>query len=438
MDKLQDQKESEEINLRDYINVIIRRKKIILTVFFLSVITAVIFSLNEPKVYLAASSIMIVPSEIRVVFTPTSDLLPTQPKTGTDEYSGQRFSFSLSTHKELLKSNMVLERVINNLGLKEISGKNFDPERLSKKLNIKETTGTSILQLEAEDADPKKAEKLANAWAQEYINYSREFISGEVKGKGDFIADQFEISRQNLVSAEKKVNDFKDEYKLDLMRAELNIKNDKLNDYKTELINSEMVLKTKEYSLAELKKEIAKQDKFTIVSKAITDDALWQKSIQKENSSDLDKKKLRSEEVNPIYQDLATRIVNTEIDLNTLTQKVDSLRKSQDKIGTEIDLLAKNINQNEFELTQLTRQVEIYKRTYYSLSTKIEEARIAKSAQLGEVKLISPALEPRYPIRPNKRQKVAIGGILGLMSGIILAFFMEYWQYSKRIQRKNG
>jgi len=47
----------QEINLRDYINVIIKRKKIILTVFFVSVITTAVFSLIMPKVYLSTATI---------------------------------------------------------------------------------------------------------------------------------------------------------------------------------------------------------------------------------------------------------------------------------------------------------------------------------------------------------------------------------------------
>lgn len=40
-----------EINIREYINVIIKRKKLILAIFLLSVVTAAIVSLRMPKVY---------------------------------------------------------------------------------------------------------------------------------------------------------------------------------------------------------------------------------------------------------------------------------------------------------------------------------------------------------------------------------------------------
>ena len=59
---------------------------------------------------------------------------------------------------------------------------------------------------------------------------------------------------------------------------------------------------------------------------------------------------------------------------------------------------------------------------------KTEDARIAKAMQFGEVKIVSLAAEPKYPIKPKKKQNIAISGIAGLMLGIFLAFFTEYMQ----------
>jgi len=102
---------------------------------------------------------------------------------------------------------------------------------------------------------------------------------------------------------------------------------------------------------------------------------------------------------------------------------IDYLKKLQEKVVFEIDIQGKIINQKEFEFTQLNRQIEIYKKTYDNLSVRIEEVRIAKAAQLGEVKLVSSALEPKYPIKPNKKLYVMISAIIGLTVGIFLAFF---------------
>lgn len=420
--------EEQEIDLRDYIEVIIKRRKIILIIFLVSVIVTGIYSVLIPNVYKATASLMITPSKTESLFLSTQTL--------ARESLIQKPVISLGTHKSLLISNIVLERIGNKLNLTDKSGNKLLPEDLSDKLNIKETKETNIIQLEVQDTDPKSAKEIANTWAREYIIYNMELISGEVKGTGDFIAGQFEITKQNLVQYEEKAKDFKGKYKIDIMRAETDIKKTNLNGYKKELMEIEITLKTKEDFLREFKKEIEKQEKFTIVSKAITDDALWQQALKEKRVSDLDKKKLRSEEINPIYRDLETKIVDTEIEINTIRPKTEYLKNSITLTEKEIDELERTINQKEFELTQLNRQIEIYKRTYDNLSPKIEDMRLAQAVQLGEVRIISPAIELKYSIKPNKIQMVAISGIVGLFIGIILSFFVEYWQKGKDSEKQ--
>ena len=418
----------DEIDLRDCINVIVRKKKLILAVFFISVIIAILISLVMPKVYRATASIMITPSKMQAILSPQQypfDSLNITKTTSTGAYITSKPAIPLSGHIILLKSNVVLERMINRLKLTDLT-----PGQLSKRLEVKEAKDTGVLQLEAEDNDSGRAKEIANAWAQEYIGYSQELILGDVKGTGEFITDQFEVVKQNLVRAEEAIKDFKNKYKIDLMRAELDIKKKKLNEYKNEVIDIEMSLNTQRDSLEEFKKEIEKQEKFIIVSKAITNDALWQKS--EKDLSGLDKKKLRSEEINPIYENLETEIVNTEISLNTLKQKREYLTNDIKQFQKDIDELEKTINQKEFESTQLNRQAEIYKRTYDGLSVKIEEARIAKAIQLGEVKIVSPAFKPEKPVWPNKLLNVAISAVVGLLIGIFLAFFAECWKKSEK------
>lgn len=564
----------DEINLRDYIKVLIKRKKIILVIFFICVITAAIMSLRIPRVYQAVASVMIMPSRVQTALSPTQISLDAKKETRTGEYFSQRPSISLSTHKALLKSNVVLEEVIDKLKLTDKSGKALAAGSLSGKLNIEETKETNILQLEAEDNKPKIAKELANTWAQEYIKYSQRLISGEIKGSGDFIADQFEIARQNLTQAEKAVNDFNVKEGLSLMKIELKEKQSKLESSYINIHKLEFQLTEKKELLQKINEDIAAMTKdgvwlgsFNIKSfprthfvkrgLSISQHSLRRKTLETKLNLEKTEEKhdnfinnfkielLRQEVTNlrktllndksvlaevtqlsktteanleskgsldrlknmqgPISQNLPdstvweilsleerynffktrqqsleSKVKQEEVELKTLEKtlfdyenklktldedlnrakanydfylgKFKSLENAKNsteleivdikfqlsrlkelvkKIETEVRGLKKEINQKESRLTHLTRQVEIYKRTYDNLSAKIEDARIAKAVELGEVKVISPAIEPKSPIKPNKRQMVAISGIIGLFLGVFVAFFQEFWEKGK-------
>ena len=425
----------DEINLRDYIKVILKRKKLILTVFLVAVITTTVVSLLLPRVYEATTSIMIMPSRLPTALSPTQislDVLDAERERAMvpGRQVIPRPAIAIPTHKVLLKSNTVLERIIDRLKLTDQAGKSLTPDDL-KGLNVKEVKGTNILRLEVERSNPRIAKEIANAWAEKYLKYSHELISEEVGGIGDFVVSQFEIVRENLIQAEEAVKDFKNEHQLDLMRAELNIKKEKLNNEKEEYLNLGLTLKTKEDSLRELKEQIENQEKFIVVSKAITDEALWEREGKGKDLSELGDRRLRSEVINPLYQSLRTRIVNTGIEFNALKSRLKHLEKSIELTGKEIDELERTINQREFELTRLTRQEIIYQRTFDNLAIRLEEARIAKAMELGEVRIISPAIEPESPIRPKKKLNVAISGVLGLMFGVFIAFSREFLEKNK-------
>ena len=49
-------------------------------------------------------------------------------------------------------------------------------------------------------------------------------------------------------------------------------------------------------------------------------------------------------------------------------------------------------------------------------------------ADAKDFKVFDPSIRPKYPIGPNKKLNVAVAGILSLMLGVFLAFFMEYWE----------
>lgn len=45
-----------------------------------------------------------------------------------------------------------------------------------------------------------------------------------------------------------------------------------------------------------------------------------------------------------------------------------------------------------------------------------------------EFKIITHPKEPEYSIKPKKKQMIIISSILGLMAGVFIAFFVEFWQ----------
>lgn len=69
-------------------------------------------------------------------------------------------------------------------------------------------------------------------------------------------------------------------------------------------------------------------------------------------------------------------------------------------------------------LARLERTRQSAERLYISLIAKLQEAQVAEESELGFARIIRPALEPSYPIRPRRLLNLFLGGILGLVFGV--------------------
>lgn len=78
------------------------------------------------------------------------------------------------------------------------------------------------------------------------------------------------------------------------------------------------------------------------------------------------------------------------------------------------------------ELARLTRDVKVQEAVYTALTQQLEQAKINEAQNAPVVQILDPALPPGDPKPPKIGQKMAIGGALGMIAGILLALVLDY------------
>jgi capsular polysaccharide biosynthesis protein len=106
----------DEIDLRELINVVIKRKKLILGIFFASVIITIIISFLIPRTYLSTAII-----QTGIADTPL---------------------IKIAEAEQMIKTQDFLNSIIKELELK------VEPENLKSAINLKEMKDTDLIQLE--------------------------------------------------------------------------------------------------------------------------------------------------------------------------------------------------------------------------------------------------------------------------------------------------
>jgi uncharacterized protein involved in exopolysaccharide biosynthesis len=107
-----------------------------------------------------------------------------------------------------------------------------------------------------------------------------------------------------------------------------------------------------------------------------------------------------------------------------LLEKEKELTEEEDKLQYEKRL--EELPDKELRLARLERAVRVSENIYLLLLEKYQEARINEVMEFGDIRIIDKALAPDEPIKPNKKLNLVIGGILGLMLGVMMVFFLEY------------
>jgi len=118
-------------------------------------------------------------------------------------------------------------------------------------------------------------------------------------------------------------------------------------------------------------------------------------------------------------------LVKTEANLNAQRAKAATLKQQVSQLDGELRAL----ELRDKELKDLERDYSISEKNYQTYKEKTEEARISDDMnrnKLANVSIIQAAAVPAKPIKPRKLLNIVLGIILGTVSGIGFAFFIEY------------
>jgi len=111
------------------------------------------------------------------------------------------------------------------------------------------------------------------------------------------------------------------------LKAELKIQEAKWIQFQDQLLETGIAVKTKRDTLTQIKRQIQSQPQYLVLSKTMTDEALWDRieNFQAELPEELNRIQQLKGLLNPTYQNLLNRLATTQIEYDTLVPKRDHL-----------------------------------------------------------------------------------------------------------------
>lgn len=126
-----------------------------------------------------------------------------------------------------------------------------------------------------------------------------------------------------------------------------------------------------------------------------------------------------------------SRIINRS-KASEATKFIEVQLKEKEKELAELEEELQNVRNvegiadRELRLTSLERTIRVSENVYIMLLERFQESRINEVMEFIDIRIIDEALAIHGPIKPRKMLNLAIGGMLGLIIGTILVFFLEF------------
>ena len=447
---------SHESALGEYLRVLIKRKWIVLACLATIFSVVAIESLRETKIYEAVGTIAI-----------------NKPDTSLNFQNAATFSLDyydpteVETEVKILQGEALALQVIRELDLDrrpEFGGGplpapssldlapdplQVDPARASamlggfkSNLHVTLIPNTRIIEVRYRSSDPQMAALVVNTLTKIYIENNRKTRFDSTMEASDWLEKQQLDLRMKVETAQEKLVRYQKEHEILGLDEKQNITTEKLGELNKELTMAESERMDKEsfYRLV----ESGDPD-------AIASNASGAQGAGVQSSSQL-LESLRSKQA-----DLKIQVadMNTQFgpsypkvaQLNNQSKEVDAqIQGEMKKVASKVrgqymtalhresllhDALEKQkqeankLNESAIEYNILKRDAETYRLLYEGILQKLKEAGVSAGLKANNFHPVDSARPPTGPIEPNIPRNLGFAFLLGLATGVGLAFLLE-------------
>jgi succinoglycan biosynthesis transport protein ExoP len=453
--------EEDEIDLRAYWRVIVRRRWVILGVFAAAVLLTLLFTLRQTKIYAATTTLIIDLNAPRVL---NKEDVQEVVESGTGGYWYSKEYYE--TQYKVITSRAVAQRVIDKLQLaRDLRFLGLDGEKDQKKLDeaLAKTDPALVLQerlkvlpvkdsrvvrIQVEDRDPTWAATLANAVAEAYITENLSVRSSMTHSASDWLEQQLADLEAKLSKSADDLFAFKQ--KNDIVATSWEDRQSMVsqrlvavNDALTKARVTRAQLESRSEQIEALSDALAKGDPateaFAIVNQSRTVQDLKVRYFEA---------KVECADMTARYLDDHPKLAACEAKLAAaregLAREVRTIldgarREYQEAVQTERKLSrlldetkadAFGLNQHEKAYLELKRTHDNNQRLYELVLQRLKETGVTGMMQMSNVRVLDRAEAPDKPIRPRPLRNVSLAVLLSLLVGVGLSFLLDYLDVS--------
>ena len=451
-------------HLEEYIDFnrywqVLKRRWLPATATFAGILgISLIAALTSEKVFEAEAQLQIQPDN-------TENVLGIRGIQGEGQKNYSDPKDPLETEAKIFKSRPVIEKLIDELDLKNKKGKTLTYKKVSSNLKVEPIMGTELLQVSYADPDPDVAVAFVDRAVEIYKNEYALFNRREASKAKEFLESELPRAEDNVRKAEEELRQFKNrnripdidgvttstidslsgvEGQVDRTEAELQDVNAQFNRLRTQLrmswqeasavssLSQSASVQKVLTQLQNVKLQLAQKSNYlsdsapqiiSLKEEQADLTALLEQEIERTLGSN---QKNLANNINvlglgELKQAQLAQYAELGLRKEGLEQKLASLRKTYTAYQRRSD----NLPQLQQQQRELKRKVDAAQKTYNALLARAQDVGVLQGRDGDKVRLVAPAALAEDPVNPDGKIIVAAGAMMGVLFGTALAFLLD-------------
>jgi chain length determinant protein EpsF len=426
------------MTLQQFLLILRARRKLIGWVFGVTVLTTLIISLVLPKQYSASTTVVV-------------DVKSPDPIAGM-VLPGLMAPGYMATQVDIINSSRVAQRVVRMMKMDQIAdireqwqdetdGKGdivvWLAELLQKKLDVKPSRESNVIEIVFTGVDPDFAAAVANAFAQAYIDTNIDLRVEPAKQYATWFDRQIKTQRERLETAQKALSDYQQQNGIVATDERLDYETQKLNELSAQLTmaqaqGADSVSKRKQGgdTLAEVIQN-------PLVNQLKADVARME-SRNKELAGNLGANHPQYQRAQAELEEMKARLQNETARINTsinTAARVSVVKEGE--LQAQIEAQKKRVldlRKQRDEISVLQRDVDNAQKAFDAVGLRMAQSQLESQSIQTNVSVLTQATAPIKHSKPKLILNVVISMLLGGMLAIGTALFLEMGQHRVRAE----
>ena len=418
------------MTLQQFLLILRARYRVALLALLVTVATTVAVSLWLPKQYTASAAVVVdVKSPDQVSGLMLQGMMaPGYMATQVDIINSERVARAVV---KLLR--METSPAIQQQWQEDTQGKgqlvDWLAALLQKKLDVKPSRESNVININYTGTDPDFAAAVANAFAQAYLNVNLELRVAPARQYAAFFEEQTKAARERLEAAQQALSDYQQQNgitstdeRLDFETAKLNETSSQLTGVQGQTTDSQSKRKN---ATADTVAEVMQSP---LINGLKADIARLQAKLTESN--------INLGQNHPQTQRTEAELASLKTQLESETRKITSSIETTYQVGKQREqqlqgALASQkarvlvLNKQRDELNVLRRDIESAQRAFEQVSQRASQTNIESQTNQTNIAVLNPATAPTEASKPKVLLNILVSIFLGTLLGVGLALMLE-------------